>query len=133
MTGLKHFILSLVAIGAGMSLAQPSQAQQIQRTPALEKLIKDAQAEKELNLSWGPSLGAATGAKLLQDAMNKEFGTSIKVTYTPGPAMPQLASRIIQEIEAGKKPTSDLVLGAETTFTQLLRCLLYTSPSPRDS
>jgi ABC-type Fe3+ transport system substrate-binding protein len=121
MTGLKQFILKLVAIGAVVGLTQPSQAQQIQRTPALEKLIKDAQAEKELNLSWGHSLGAATGAKLLQDAMNKEFGTSIKVTYTPGPAMPQLASRIIQEIEAGKKPTSDLVLGAETTFTQLLR------------
>ena len=96
-------------------------AQQIQRTPALEKLVKDAQAEKTLNLSWGPSLGSANGVKLLQDAINKEFGINISVTYTPGPAMPQLASRIIQEIDAGKTPSSDLVLGAETTFTQLLR------------
>ena len=96
-------------------------AQEIKRTPDLEKLVKDAQAEKVLNLSWGPSLGAAKGAKLLQDGINKEFGINITVEYTPGAAMPQLASRVIQEIEAGKQPSTDLVLGAETTFTQLLR------------
>ncbi len=120
-TSTSRLAYSFLSAAFLTAVALPASAQQIQRTPALEKLVKDAQAEKTLNLSWGPSLGSAGGVKQLQDAINKEFGINISITYTPGPAMPQLASRIIQEIDAGKTPTSDLVLGAETTFTQLLR------------
>ena len=84
--------------------------------PALEALIKAAQEEKTLNIVWGPSLGAANGARALQDGMNKMYGTSISINFTPGPSFPQMASRVVQEIQAGRPNTTDVLLGAETTI-----------------
>lgn len=93
---------------------------QEQRTPALDALIKAAQAEKALNVVWGPSLGAAAGVRALQDGLNKKYGTSITVNYTPGPSFPQMASRVVQEIQAGRPNSTDVSLGAETTISSLL-------------
>ena len=100
--------------------APPAQAADMKMTPALEKLIKAAKAEGTLNVVWGPSLGAAKGAKAIQDGINQTYGIDIKVNYTPGPSMPRLASRLIQEVKAGRKPSTDLVLGAETTFARMV-------------
>lgn len=83
---------------------------------ALQGLIKAAQDEKTLNIVWGPSLGAAEGARALEAGINKEYGTSIKVNYTPGPAFPQMTARVAQEIKAGRPNTTDVLLGAETTI-----------------
>jgi len=90
-------------------------------SPALQALIKAAQAEGTLNVVWGPSLGAAKGAKALQDGMNKMYGTTITVNYTPGPSFPQMASRVVQEVQAGRPNTTDVVLGAETTIVTLMQ------------
>jgi len=53
---------ALVAAALAIVVAQPAPAAE-PRTPALEKLLKDAQAEKAINIVWGPTLGAAEGAK----------------------------------------------------------------------
>ena len=102
------------------ALAGAAHAADMKRTPALDQLIKAAQAEGTLNIVWGPSLGAASGAKAIEKGIEDTFGIDITVNYTPGPSMPRLASRIIQEVKGGRKSSSDLMLGAETTFTRMV-------------
>lgn len=112
---MRTLLLSCISLVVGISV----QAQE-QRSPALEALIKASQEEKSLNVVWGPSLGAAVGARALQEGLNKKYGTSITVNYTPGPSFPQMASRIVQEIQAGRPNSTDVSLGAETTIGSLL-------------
>ena len=57
---MKNFAFCMVA-SLALVLSGMTHAQQ-KRPPALEALIKAAQAEKSLNVVWGPSLGAAVGA-----------------------------------------------------------------------
>ena len=108
-----------LAILIALSILGSAQAQQ-GRSPALDALVKAAQNEKTLNVVWGPSLGAAAGARALQEALNKRYGINIAINYTPGPSFPQMASRVIQEIQAGRPNSTDVSLGAETTMISLM-------------
>jgi ABC-type Fe3+ transport system substrate-binding protein len=89
-------------------------------SPALAKVVVAAQAEGQLNVIWGPALGAGDGAEAIQDAVNKTYGVSIKLNYTPGPSMPQMATRTIQEVKAGQTASSDLYIGVEVALTQMM-------------
>lgn len=105
---------------ACVSFASPFDAKAQERSAAFEAIVKAAQSEQSLNLIWGPSLGAAVGARALQDGLNKKYGTSITINFTPGPSFPQVASRVVQEIQAGRPASTDVLLGAETTISSLL-------------
>ena len=66
------------------------------------QLIEAAKKEGQLILSWGTgTMGGIEGAATLEKAFNKTYGLNLQFKYTPGPAMPQFASRIIQEGKAG--------------------------------
>jgi len=110
---------ALIGAAIAIAVALPAPASE-PRTPALEKLLKDAQAEKSLNIVWGPTLGAAEGAKGLQDGINKAYGINITVNFTPGPSMPQMATRVIQEVKAGRPASTDVLLGAEAALAQAI-------------
>ena len=91
------------------------------RSPQLDQLIKAAASEGELDVMWGgSSLGADEGVADLQDGLNHAYGINIKVHYTPGPSMPQLATRIIQEVKAGQKSSSDAFLGIEVSLPAMI-------------
>ena len=93
----------------------------IKHTPLLDQLIKAAAAEGELNVMWGgSSLGEGEGVHELEQAINREFNINIKVNYTPGPSMPQLATRIIREVQAGQKASTDLFLGIEVSLPAMI-------------
>jgi iron(III) transport system substrate-binding protein len=117
--GIREAVLAAAALSL-LGAASPALSADAPRTPALERIIKDAQAEKSLNIVWGPTLGAAEGAKALQDGLNKTYGINITVNFTPGPSMPQMASRVVQEVKAGRTPTTDILLGAETSLAQAI-------------
>lgn len=119
MFGFKS-IPKLIGVFAAVSLVSVTSQADIMMNADLKKLVKAAEAEGTLNVVWGPSLGAAKGARALQDGINKAFGINIKINYTPGPSMPRLASRVIQEIKAGRAPSTDVFLGAETTLTRMI-------------
>jgi len=108
------------------------------QSPEAERLLKTAKehGETELNLSWGSTFGAAQGAKKLEAVFNRMYGTAIKFNFTPGPSMTQMAGKISLEVTAGQKPSSDILLGTESHFTDLLsRPILeeydYAKLSPR--
>jgi ABC-type Fe3+ transport system substrate-binding protein len=122
MTGSRHVqILAALFCGA-LTLAWTVSAEaDVKRTPQLEQLIKDAQADGELNVVWGgASLGEAAGVKAIEAALNRTFGTTITINYTPGPSMPQMSARVIQEVKAGQKASTDAFIGIEVSIPAMV-------------
>ena len=84
------------------------------------QLIEGAKKEGQLILSWGTgTMGGIEGAATLEKAFNKAYGLNLQFKYTPGPAMPQFASRIIQEAKAGQPSSSDLYVGSENHVARM--------------
>ena len=80
--------------------------------PALADLARAAQQEGALTLMFGEgALGGSQGAKLFEQQMNAMFGTRIKVSFTPGPAMPAMGSQIAVFQAAGKTAPTDIYVG----------------------
>lgn len=110
-----RFLLLLSALVIGIT-AIP--ADSFSQTRA--QLIEGAKKEGQLILSWGTgTMGGIEGAATLEKAFNKTYGLNIPFKYTPGPAMPQFASRIIQEAKAGQLSSTDLFVGSENHVARM--------------
>lgn len=89
---------------------------------AVQRLIDGARAEGELNLVLSASFFKRSEAlPQIQDAFNQRYGISVRIQRTVGPTMPQLAALVGQEVQAGKKPQTDLFLGSDIHIGTLLR------------
>ena len=64
-------------------------------------------------------MGGIEGAQTMEKAFNKTYGLNLQFKFTPGPAMPQFASRIIQEAKAGQPSSSDLFVGSENHVARM--------------
>jgi len=122
MTRLMGMLRALVFASAAIvaSACGAMAADQPDSNPALAELVEKAAADGTLNVIWAEEFGAATGAKLIQNAVNKAYGIDITINYTPGPSMPQVGSRILLEEQAGRKASTDLYVGAETNLPPLM-------------
>src|SRR5439155_7892665 len=92
-------------------------------SPEVQRLLAAAQAagETELNLYWSQNtLGGEDGSRKYAAAFERLYGISVPITYTPGPSMPDVAARIGQEIAAGRKPSTDVYVGAEQQLASML-------------
>jgi len=86
----------------------------------LAQLIDGAKKEGQLVLSWGTgTMGGIEGAQAMEKAFNKKYGINLPFKFSPGPAMPQFASRIIQEEKAGQAASSDLFIGSENHVARM--------------
>jgi ABC-type Fe3+ transport system substrate-binding protein len=84
------------------------------------QLIDGAKKEGQLILSWGTgTMGGIEGAATMEKAFNKTYGLNLQFKFTPGPAMPQFASRIIQEAKAGQPSSTDLFVGSENHVARM--------------
>jgi iron(III) transport system substrate-binding protein len=89
-------------------------------TAPLTELVEGAKKEGSLILNWGTgTLGGIDGAKVLERGFNRQYGLNLQFRFTPGPAMPQLASRIIQEAKANQPASSDLFVGSENHVARM--------------
>ena len=87
---------------------------------SLAQLVDGAKKEGSMVLNWGTgTLGGIDGAKLLEKGFNRQYGLNLQFKFTPGPAMPQLASRIIQEAKANQPASSDLFVGSENHVARM--------------
>lgn len=133
------WIISALAIAA-TGLAQLS-AQRSRTEPSLEvqRLLAAARdkGERELNLVWSEeSFSGAEGAKMFETVFNRMYGTAIKVNFTPGPSMTDMAGKVSQEVAAGRAASTDILLGTESHYSDLLQRKVleeydYTRLSPR--
>ena len=117
----------IVSLIIGMMIAPVSAFSQ-----TAAQLVEGAKKEGQLVLSWGTgTMGGIEGAQAMEKAFNKTYGLNLPFKFSPGPAMPQLASRIIQEGKAGQPATSDLFIGSENHVARMsLKQLDWTKSFP---
>ena len=86
----------------------------------LAQIVEGAKKEGQLILSWGTgTMGGIEGAQTMEKAFNKAYDLNLQFKFTPGPAMPQFASRIIQEAKAGQPASTDLFVGSENHVARM--------------
>ena len=113
---LRFFLLGILAIAGCVSV----RAQEM--NPALKELAAAANREGTLTLSWSQSsLGGSQGAARFQAAMNKAFGTNIRINFLPGPDMARVVNQVATEFAAGQKAHVDIVLGAAPQIAPVVK------------
>jgi iron(III) transport system substrate-binding protein len=89
---------------------------------ALKELAAAAGREGGLTLSWSQSsLGGSQGAARFQAAINKAFGTSIRISFLPGPDMARVVNQVATEFSAAQKAHADIVLGAAPQIAPVVK------------
>lgn len=97
-------------------------------TPALKQLVAAASKEGKLNVAWGASsLGGPHGAQVMQDAMNKAYGTKLRIVWSPGPSMPNMGNQIAMRQANGLTSPTDVYLGFSRNYATLLKHDLFLS------
>jgi ABC-type Fe3+ transport system substrate-binding protein len=113
---------SSVALAAVLAIAgcAPTRAQEI--NAALKELAAAANKEGTLTLSWSQStLAGIQGATRFQAAINKMFGTNIRINFVPGPDMARIVNQLATEFTAGQKAHVDIVLGAAPQINPVVK------------
>jgi ABC-type Fe3+ transport system substrate-binding protein len=129
LTGVSALVLAaLVACAA--PAAAPSQtppgapaaaAGATDRPPALQALVDAARQEGALDLVWGDgSLGGREGTSRLMDGLNQLYGLNLAVRFTPGPSFPEMAARVTQEYQSGRRAATDVYIGADHHVATLM-------------
>ena len=112
---------ALAVVGAALVLSGAAARAQ-DMTPALRELAAAASKEAALTLSWSPStLAGAPGAARAQAAMNKMFGSNVRINYVPGPDMARIGNQLATEFSAGQKAHVDIMLGAAPQMAALMK------------
>jgi ABC-type Fe3+ transport system substrate-binding protein len=87
---------------------------------SLEQLVTAGKKEGEVTLLASAStFGGKKGFAELEAAFNKKFALQVKVNLAAGPNMPQVASRVLTELKAGAKSSTDFYLGSDSTFASM--------------
>ena len=87
---------------------------------SLEQLIVAAKKERELNFVAGPTtFGGKKALSELEAGFNKRFGLNSRILFTAGPEMNAMAARVITELKAGGKSSTDVYLGSLGQFAHL--------------
>ena len=86
----------------------------------LEELIAGAKTEEELVFIAGANtFGGRKGFAELQKAFNQKYGLDATIKVTGGPSMPAMAGRVITELKAGRKSSTDFYLGSQSHIATL--------------
>ena len=88
----------------------------------LEQLVAGAKKEGEVTLIASAStFGGKKGFAELEAAFNKRYGLASRVNLAPGPSFPQVAARVLAELKAGAKSSTDFYLGSDGTMSDMHR------------
>src|SRR5690242_1666701 len=117
-----------IALSAALALCvnTPASAQEI--NAALKELAAAANREGTLTLSWsGSTFAGIQGAARFQAAMNKHFGTNIRINFLPGADMARIINTLATEYSAGQKASVDSALGAAPQVVPVLKANYFES------
>jgi ABC-type Fe3+ transport system substrate-binding protein len=97
-------------------------SQAVGQSPALQKIIEGAKSDGSLKLQWlAGRLDGEAGLRPMIAAMNKKYGTNVKLQYTPGPDFPTMLNKITQEKAAGLPSSTDISLMAASHTAEGLK------------
>src|SRR5499433_2089071 len=86
-----------------------------------EQLISNAKKEGDevVFVAGAQTFGGRKGLAELEAGFNKRYGLKAHVNFAAGPDMNARAARLITEVKAGGKSSSDLYLGSQSHFALL--------------
>src|SRR5262249_53907746 len=121
-------LLLRATITAALSFAACVQASAQDINAALKDLAAAANREGTLTLSWsGSTLSGIQGAARYQAAINKYFGTNIRINFLPGADMARIINTLATEYSAGQKASVDIALGAAPQVVPVLTADFFES------
>src|SRR5262249_23969958 len=86
----------------------------------LGQFIGTAKKESELYFVAGPTtFGGKKGLADLEAAFNRKFGLNMGMRFSAGPEMNAMAARVITELKAGGRSSTDMYLGSLGQFAHL--------------
>jgi iron(III) transport system substrate-binding protein len=104
------WFVSVLAGASGVSAAETS-----------EQLIAGAKKEGDeiVFVAGAQTFGGRKGLAEIESAFNKKFGLQARINFAAGPDMNARAARLITEVKAGRKSSSDFYLGSQSHFALL--------------
>jgi ABC-type Fe3+ transport system substrate-binding protein len=86
-----------------------------------EQLIAGAKKEGDeiVFVAGAQTFGGRKGLAELETGFNKKYGLKVQVSFAAGPDMNARAARLITEVKAGRKSSTDLYLGSQSHFALL--------------
>ena len=86
-----------------------------------EQLITGAKKEGDeiVFVAGAQTFGGRKGLADLETGFNKRYGLKAHVNFAAGPDMNARAARLITEVKAGRKSSTDLYLGSQSHFALL--------------
>jgi ABC-type Fe3+ transport system substrate-binding protein len=94
-----------------------------QHSPEVQRLLAAARdnGETELGVAWCEcSLNGSQGAKQFEALFNRMYGTNIKVNFAPIVSMPEIAGKVTQELAAGQRASTGILLATDAQYAVLL-------------
>ena len=121
-SGPRSFFATITAL---VFLAAPLAVERVAAaslSPELKKVIEGAKKEGVLQVQWlSGRLAGDAGMRQMVAAMNKRYGTNVKLQFTPGQSMAKMLNKLAQEKAAGRPASSDLLLGTANHITRGLK------------
>jgi ABC-type Fe3+ transport system substrate-binding protein len=108
---LARFLAAAVFAGAAVALA----AENVEQTVADAK--KDG--DELVFVAGAQTFGGRKGMAEIESAFAKKFALKLRISFAAGPDMNARAARLITEVKAGRKSSSDFFLGSQSHFALL--------------
>src|SRR5262245_16837276 len=91
------------------------------RAETTEQIISNAKKEGDemVFVAGAQTFGGRKGLAELEAGFNKRYGLKVQVNFAAGPDMNARAARLITEVKAGRKSSTDLYLGSQSHFALL--------------
>jgi iron(III) transport system substrate-binding protein len=112
-------ILGTLLLPAVASHAAAQEAKAVQ-SQAVSEIISAAGREGKLKLAWS---GTATNEwrQKFQDAFNAQYDIKVAITHAPSNNFGRDVSKVMTEVSTGQKPSFDLMLFADSAYSDLAR------------
>ena len=121
-------MLKTLCVTTALIIALPwaGHAQTVKMTPALKELAAAADKEGEVIVKTSSNFfDGGRGIKLYTDNVNKMYGTKIKVTWSPGGAMPEVGNEIAVSLKNNLPAPTDLYTGFSRNMAVFLKFDLF--------
>ena len=109
--GALLFVLASVAVGPVRPVSAETSAE------LLAGARKDG--EELVFVAGAQTFGGRKGMAEIESAFAKKFGLKLRINFAAGPDMNARAARLITELKAGRKSSSDFYLGSQSHFALL--------------
>src|SRR3989475_2533355 len=118
---MKKTRTSALRVGLIWLMSALAGASSVGAAETLEQLTVGAKKEGDeiIFVAGAQTFGGRKGLAEIEVAFNKKFGLKARINFAAGPDMNARAARLITEVKANRKSSSDFYLGSQSHFALL--------------